>query len=97
MEVKFRTRRLEKCAKEHKEAIRLFGRQLGLRYMQRIQDIQCCRSIDDFWTFPAFRFHELKGDRKGQSSIRLTGQMRLIVTFPREGVVKVEEVSKHYE
>ena len=47
----------------------------------------------------ALDFHALVGRRKGQYAIRLDGFHRLIVTFQDRTmtVVRVEEVSKHYE
>jgi proteic killer suppression protein len=48
---------------------------------------------------PGLRCHELKGDRKGQYAINLTGYYRLIftVTDKKMEIVCIEEVSKHYE
>ena len=47
---------------------------------------------------PGFRDHSLKGDRKGQRSVYLNKQWRLIYTVDKGvsiSIVKVEEVTPH--
>jgi proteic killer suppression protein len=48
---------------------------------------------------PGLRCHPLKGDRKGEFAVNLTGFMRLIFTVENEQlrIVMIEEVSKHYD
>ena len=54
---------------------------------------------DDLYKIPELKCHPLKGDRKGQYAISVTGFYRLIFTLQGErvDVVLVEEVSKHYD
>lgn len=46
-------------------------------------------------SLPGLRCHPLVGDREGFYGVKLTGFYRLIVNI-EEGVVTIEEVSKHY-
>jgi proteic killer suppression protein len=47
---------------------------------------------------PTLDFHPLKGNRKGQYALTLTGYWRLIITNDGEifDIAKIEEVSDHY-
>ena len=98
MIVKFKTRQLESCFREHRKASKAFGEQVARKYIQRINIIQHARSLDELLAMPGLRCHALKGDRKGQYAANLTGFYRLI--FRMSGshleVVMIEEVSKHY-
>ena len=53
----------------------------------------------DLYAIRALRLHPLTGRRKGQLAMTLTGRWRLIVTVGSDAmtVVRVEEVSKHYD
>lgn len=98
MEVIFRTRKLRKCYLESQLAIRTWGYEVGQRYIQRIDIIQEARDINELCQLPALDCHPLKGSRKGQYAVSLTGFWRLIFTLHGERleIVQVEEVSKHY-
>lgn len=76
-----------------------FGGVVGRKYIQRIKIIKSTKSIEDLKSLPGLRFHALKGDRLGQYAVNLTGFYRLIFTVEGEtlNVVKIEEVSKHYD
>ncbi|PID64023.1 MAG: plasmid maintenance system killer [Gammaproteobacteria bacterium] len=99
MEVIFRTNKLRDCFLNSKKAIKTYGDVVGKKYIQRIQIIKAVASLDDLIVQQPLRCHELKGNRKGQYAINLTGQCRLIFTLEGEtlNVVKIEEVSKHYD
>ncbi len=97
--IKFRTRKLEKCFLNSRQAVKEFGSQVGRKYIQRINIIRSTRSLEDLKALPGLRCHSLKGDRAGQYAVNLTGFYRLI--FIVEGdtlnIVTIEEVSKHYD
>lgn len=99
MEIKFRTRLLEKCYLKHEKAIKAFGDQVARKYIQRIDIIKQIKSFDELRRLPGLRCHPLTGNRQGQFAIDLTGFYRLI--FKLEGerleIVYIEEVSKHYD
>ena len=99
MQVTFRNRKLEKCYVKHKHAIRAWGDAAGRKYVERINVVQAAADLEELRKLPALKCHPLKGDREGQYAISLTGFYRLIFTVHGEHleVVRVEEVSKHYD
>ena len=99
MEVQFRSRDLERCFLESKQAIKAFGPVVGKKYIQRIQIIQAIPNLSLLMALPSLNCHPLKGDRAGEWAINLTGFVRLIFTFVDEQLtaVQIEEVSKHYD
>lgn len=99
MQVEFRHKKLERCFTSHQHAFRAWGDVVGKKYIQRIGILQESTNLDELCSLPGLKCHPLKGDRKGQYAISLTGFWRLIITFrdDRFEVVCVEEVSKHYD
>lgn len=99
LDIKFRTRLLEKCYREHKEAAKKFGDQVARKYIQRIDIIKKTQDLVELKKLPSLRCHALTGDRQGQYAIKLTGFGRLIFTLEGEQleIVCIEEVSKHYD
>lgn len=55
--------------------------------------------LNELMQLPGLRCHELKGDRKGQYAIKLTGFYRIIFTVigKKLEIACIEEVSKHYD
>ena len=56
-------------------------------------------SIEQLKQFRGLNFEYLKGDRKGECSIRLNDQYRLIFEQTSDGeisIILVNEISKHY-
>ena len=98
MEVRFRTRRLEKEYREHKRAEKAYGRDVARRYIQRVNIIKQVRDLDELMGLPGLGCHALKGKRQGQYALKLTGFYRLIFTLEGESleIARIEEVSKHY-
>lgn len=98
MEVRFKTRKLEKQYLNAKEAEKAYGAQVAKRYIQRINILKNARSFEELYTISVLKFHQLKGDRDGEYAIALTGFYRLIIRNVGEiyDIVRIEEVSKHY-
>jgi len=98
LEIRFRTKKLEKQYRNHKEAIRVYGEQVAKRYIMRINIIKQAKCFDDLYAIPTLKLHPLVGKRKGEYAIALTGFYRLIITKDGEtfNIVCIEEVSKHY-
>ena len=67
--------------------------------MLRINLIKKARDLAEIKRLPGLRCHELKGKRKGQYAVDLTGFYRLIFTLKGSilDIVRIEEVSKHYD
>ena len=99
MRIEFKTKKLEKCYRESKYAIRQFGNDVARRFIERITIIRNTKTIEELQTLPGLRCHPLKGNRKGQWAVKLTGYYRLIFTLRGDelDIVRIEEVSKHYE
>jgi toxin HigB-1 len=99
MEVQFRTRKLLKHYENHNEAEKAYGIPVARRYIERINIIKQTRDMNELMQLPGLRCHELKGDRKGQYAIKLTGFYRIIFTVigKKLEVACIEEVSKHYD
>ncbi len=99
LEIRFKTKKLEKQYISSNEAIKAYGMKVAKKYISRINILQCAKSFDDLYTIPQLKFHPLTGNRKGEYAISLTGYHRLIITNDSEifDIVKIEEVSKHYD
>lgn len=99
MLVEFRTRKLQKQYEDSGEAEKAYGSQTARKYIQRINIIKKAHDIEELKRLPGLNCHSLKGNRKGQWAIKLTGFYRLIFTLIGDclKIVCIEEVSKHYE
>lgn len=99
VEVTFKNRTLKLQYIESENAFKAYGRQVGRKYIERINIIKSAKSIADLKLIRALKCHELKGKRKGEWSIWLTGNMRLIFTLHGEQltIARIEEVNKHYD
>ena len=97
MELRFRTSKLRRCFEESRRAVREWGPDVGTRYVQRLLVLQASDRLDDVYENRAFDLHPLRGDRRGQYAIRLTGSVRLIITADadRRSVI-VEEVTDYH-
>lgn len=99
MDITFRTTKLEKQYTKSQEAVRAYGMEVALRYILRVNTIKAARGIEELEKLPGLRCRRLKGNRKGQWAINLTGFWRLIFTLQGDEleIVRIEEVSKHYD
>ncbi len=99
MEIQFKTNALQKQYKYSKEAIKAYGEQVGRKYILRINIIKESKNIDELKSISVLRCHALKGNRKGEWAINITGYYRLIFTLRGEDleIARIEEVSKHYD
>ena len=99
MKVRFRTNTLQKQYEKSENAIAAYGKQVGRKYIQRINIIKKSKNIDELVSIRTLRCHPLKGKRKGEWALDLTGFYRLIFTLHGENleIARIEEVSKHYD
>lgn len=103
MEVIFKTNDLADLYKISIKQLR--GKQkypLGVikKFKERIDVIRAANSLNEVRQYSkSFNLEELKGDRKGEYSIRLNDQYRLIFVTEQEQtlVIHIKEISKHYE
>ena len=71
---------------------------MGRRYIERVQLLQEIPSVESLFSIRALGFHPLRGDRRAQFAVRLTGRMRLIIERgPGEESVTVVEVVDYHD
>ena len=95
MEVEFRNNSMKSRYDDPSKAVRKWGKQIGERYIRVVTLIMSVQDLQDLYNAPSINFHPLKGDRKGEYSLRLNVQMRLVVEYDEERII-VKEVTKHY-
>jgi proteic killer suppression protein len=63
----------------------------------KLDRLEAAHTVQDLRALPGNRFEALKGDRKGQYSIRINDQWRICFEWPDKspGPVKVEIVDYH--
>ena len=98
MEICFRTKKLQKQYENVREAEKAYGRQVARKYIQRLGILKSVKCFDELYKIPSLKFHPLKGNRKGEYAIKLTGYWRLIITNDGDifDIAKIEEISDHY-
>ncbi len=94
MIVSFRDKRTREFAKgKFVKAFSGISRQAEMK----LDQIEAAASLKDLAALPGNRFEALKGDRKGQYSIRINDQWRVCFEWPdrSRGPVNVEIVDYH--
>jgi toxin HigB-1 len=97
LEVRFRSRRLQRCAERSAEATRAWGATVGQRYILRIRQLLAAPDVATLYRIRALDLHPLTGDRAGQHALRQTGRVRLIVTIDDARTISVEEVVDYHD
>jgi toxin HigB-1 len=92
VQVEFASKKLRDAYESKGKAIRRFGEAVGKKYVERINILKSARERNDLRKLRTLRIHEYKGNRAGDFGIDLTGNVRLIVTFPSASTVRVENV-----
>ena len=98
MQVVFRTNKLLRNYEQSDRAIREWGPDVGRKYVSRISQLYALKDFQEAYKFRSLRLHPLKGSKRGELSIYLTGKWRLIVSEgDTETQVLIKEVSNHYD
>lgn len=63
--------------------------------MRKLTRIEAATSLNDLRSPPGNRLEALRGDRKGQHSIRINDQWRICFTWTDAGAEQVEIVDYH--
>ena len=63
--------------------------------VRKLTQLDAAKTLDFLRSPPGNRFEALKGDRKGQYSIRINAQFRLCFTWSENGAADVEIVDYH--
>lgn len=77
MEVSYKSKKLETYLSDEKKMQRRFG-VLAKKLKLRIKQLKAAENLAIMHTFPSARCHELKGERKGQLCVNVSGNYRLI-------------------
>ena len=97
MEVEFRTKSMKSRYDDPRKAVQKWGQQIGARYIRVVSLIMAVQEFRDLYDSSSIKLHPLKGNRKGEYSLRLNVQMRLIVEHDQQRrTLIIKEVSKHY-
>lgn len=96
MQLEFANARLRKAFEKQSEAIREFGQVIGKKYVMALLLVKQARSADELYKIPQLRFHPLKGNREGEFSATLTGNWRLIMSFPADDIARIEKVEDYH-
>ena len=77
-----------------------FGKDIIKQFKRKIEILMSIKNITQLKEFKSLSFEFLKGNRKGECSIRLNQQYRLIFEIKNKDeleIIMVHEISKHYE
>lgn len=78
-----------------KEALRVLPKQLHRKAQIKLARLGAVTSMQDLQEIRGNRFERLKGDRKGQCSIRINDQYRICFRWQKENARDVEIVDYH--
>lgn len=62
-------------------------------FRKRLQMIRAAQDVRDFYALKSLHFEKLKGDRKGQHSMRLNDQFRLILELAKRPAPEPERTA----
>jgi proteic killer suppression protein len=100
LEIRYRSRRLEKQLTDSKAMIKSFGL-LARKINQRIKDLAGAENLAVMRAIPAARCHELAADRKGELAVDVSENFRLTfqpdhapVPQKNDGGLNWEEVTR---
>lgn len=79
----------------HREISRKFSQDIQKRAFMKLNAIDSAVKIDDLRLPPSNHLEALKGDRKGQHSIRINEKWRICFIWADDGVTGVEIVDYH--
>lgn len=63
--------------------------------IRKLQMLESAKELKDLRSPPGNQLEALKGDRRGQCSIRINGQWRLCFVWTDDGATEVEIVDYH--
>ena len=78
-----------------KHALRILPGELHKKAQVKLARLSAASNLQDLRSLPGNRFEALKGDRKGQYSIRINDQYRICFQWQGEQAAAVEIVDYH--
>jgi proteic killer suppression protein len=83
MRFRFRTKKLEELYTSEKGAQK-YPAEVIDAFFEAMETIQAAKDERDLYALKGFHFEKLSGKRKGEHSLRLNKQFRLIVAFEKD-------------
>ncbi len=78
MEIRYKTRKLERVCMIAREAEKQYGTQMAEKIHQRIDEISAADTVEQMMQFHIGRCHLLRGSREGQYAVDLVHPYRLV-------------------
>ena len=78
-----------------KDALKILPKELHRKAQIKLARLGAVTSMQDLQEIRGNRFEKLKGDRKGQYSIRMNDQFRICFRWKNENALDVEIVDYH--
>jgi proteic killer suppression protein len=79
----------------HEQYVKSIDRGLQRAVLRKLELLHAAHDLEDLRVPPGNRLEQLKGDRKGQHSIRVNDQWRICFVWKDGGVEDVELVDYH--
>lgn len=93
MDISFADNKLRNYANNSNQAIKKLGQRRAALYKQRLDDLYDASTLEDVRYLPG-KYHELKGNRKGQWACDLDHPYRLIFE-PHENPIPINESGQY--
>ncbi|MCE2529281.1 MAG: type II toxin-antitoxin system RelE/ParE family toxin [Acidimicrobiia bacterium] len=77
------------------QRVRRIPPEIRLRARMRLQRVVAAAALTDLRIPPSHRLEALRGDRKGQFSIRINDQWRVCCVWTDQGAMEIEVVDYH--
>lgn len=79
----------------NEERVRSYDPRILRTALRKLEQLHAAHTLDDLRVPPGNRLEALRGDRRGQHSIRINGQWRLCFVWKDGGADDVELVDYH--
>lgn len=96
VEISYKSRKLEKQLSDPGAMLKSFG-QLAVKIKLRLKNLKDADNLAILRTIPAARCHELKGNRKGELSVDISGNYRLIFEPVHNPIPQKEDGGLNWE
>lgn len=80
MKINYKTKKLEQSLTDERKLLKVFG-QRAKKIKQRIKEIKSAENLKILGELPQLRLHPYKGKRKGEWSIDIKDNWRIIFTL----------------
>lgn len=91
MEIRYKTRKIEKVCRDAKTAEKTYGKEMAEKIQQRIQEMTAAETVEFMIQFHIGRCHALSQNRKGQYAVDLVQPYRLV--FEKQGdIVQIARI-----